>query len=286
MRQVLYLALLAILLPRPATAQTPLQVKEWLPTVAGWTLSGEIEVFNPDNLFDRVNGAAPLYIENNFRELSSHEYTRGEEYITVQVYRHATPQDAFGMYAAERSTDLETLSIGGESQADASSLTFFAGHLYVKMWSNNDDNSDTLRAIAAALARAIDPRAGYPGVLALFPAEDKIPCSETYTTANFLGHDFLKGVYSALYRHENTTYRLFVINTGASSLAEQLLLRYFAFTGQPASFEAGELLATDRYNGDIPLLWHGAYILGIVVESGPPLPSAHALLSLLLPRLP
>ena len=71
-----------------------------------------MEVFNPDNLFDRINGAAPLFIENNFREMTSMEYKKGSEYITIQAYRHATPEDAFGMYAAERSSDLAYLPVG------------------------------------------------------------------------------------------------------------------------------------------------------------------------------
>jgi hypothetical protein len=87
------------------SAQTSEQLKSWLPNVDGWELFPETEVFNPDNLFDRINGAAPLFIENNFREMTSMEYKKGDDYITIQAYRHASPEDAFGMYASERSTE-------------------------------------------------------------------------------------------------------------------------------------------------------------------------------------
>ncbi|MDR1919572.1 MAG: hypothetical protein LBQ65_08005, partial [Tannerellaceae bacterium] len=60
-------------------AQTPEELKAWLPPVAGWTIAEEAEVFNPDNLFDRINGAAPLFLENNFREMTAVDYKKGDD---------------------------------------------------------------------------------------------------------------------------------------------------------------------------------------------------------------
>lgn len=67
MKQINYLLLFFLLPFCSLKAQTPDELKSWLPPVDGWTVSGEVEVFNPDNLFDRINGAAPLFLENNFR---------------------------------------------------------------------------------------------------------------------------------------------------------------------------------------------------------------------------
>lgn len=44
--------------------------------------------------------------------MTSMEYKKGADYITIQAYRHATPEDAFGMYSSERSSDLEFLPVG------------------------------------------------------------------------------------------------------------------------------------------------------------------------------
>lgn len=71
MKQSNYLLLFFLLSLCPLKAQTPDELKSWLPAVDGWEISGEVEVFNPDNLFDRINGAAPLFIENNFRDRKS-----------------------------------------------------------------------------------------------------------------------------------------------------------------------------------------------------------------------
>jgi hypothetical protein len=272
-------------------AQTPDRLKSFLPSVAGWELSDDIEVFNPDNLFDRINGAAPLFLANNFREMTSMEYKKGSDYITIQAYRHATPDDAFGMYASERSSELTTLSsIGGEAQGDATNLFFFAGSIYVKMWSNSssDNVGATLQIIAKGLADGIDPQADYPSIFRAFPAEGKIPYSESYTTSGYIGHEFLSSVYAVGYEEaaEGRKFQLFVIAGTTSEEAGNILAQYSAFTKQTLEAnEEGVIVIKDRYNGDIPFLRRGRYLAGIFSENSESVPGADRLLEKLIDRL-
>lgn len=262
-------------------AQTPEELKSYLPAVAGWNLSEETEVFNPDNLFDRINGAAPLFIENNFREMTSVDYKKGDDYITIQAYRHAAPEDAFGMYASERSTELTYLpGIGGEAQGDDENLFFFAGTIYVKMSSHSaTEVKHILPAIARALASKIDPQAGYPAILKVFPPKDKQAYSETYITSSYIGHEFLRSVYTAKYEAEGKTFQLFVVDAQSPEGAKETLTAYLAFTGQPLSLaNESSVLIKDRYNGEIPLVRKGSYLVGIYSENGDALGSANALL--------
>ena len=68
-----------------AYSQTPQQVYAALPQVNGWTLNPAIEIFNRDNLYERINGAAPLFFENSFQEMTTTTYTKGDDYITIQA---------------------------------------------------------------------------------------------------------------------------------------------------------------------------------------------------------
>ncbi|MDR1203636.1 MAG: hypothetical protein LBL58_18665 [Tannerellaceae bacterium] len=251
-------------------AQTSEQLKSYLPIVPDWTIDNETEVFDPDNLFDRINGAAPLFLENNFREMTSMEYKKGDDYITIQAYRHATPEDAFGMYSSERSSDLAFLPIGGEAQGDDKNLYFFSGCIYVKMWTNsNDPVVESIRTIGKSLAEKIDPKAGYPSIMNLFPKENKLPYSEAYVTSSYIGHEFLKSVYHANYENaEGQSFQLFVIDGKSKEGAQAILNDYFAFTSQATDYQEGTLTIKDRYNGDIPALWKGQYIIGIYNENG------------------
>lgn len=269
---VVLLAALALCLAglQGVNAQTPEQLKSYLPAVQGWTIADETEVFNPDNLFDRINGAAPLFIENNFVEMTSIDYTKGEDYITVQAYRHATPEDAFGMYASERSSDLAFLPIGGEAQGDDKHLYFFSGCVYVKMQTNSQaDESVVLQTIGKGLASKIDADAGYPAIIRKFPAEGKLPYTEAYITSSYIGQEFLKSVYVVKYKNAaGQEFQLFTVDGRSKEGAKAILDAYFTFTKQPLEYQEGELTIKDRYNGDIPACWKGQYIIGIYSESG------------------
>ncbi len=269
MKRINYIIVLALCCGQWLAAQTPQELRSWLPPVAGWTVSEEIEVFNPDNLFDRINGAAPLFIENNFREMTSLEYRSGSNYITIQAYRHATPVDAFGMYASERSSELPFIDLGAEAQGDQSSLFFFAGCVYIKMWSyGGGDATNILQSIGAGLAQQIDPNADYPSLLQAFAPEGKLLFSEAYTTANFIGHEFLHQVYLAKYIFDGKEYQLFAIDAQTPEGAKAILQKYLTFARQTGEPVEGDLVIKDRYNGDIPMHWQGRYLTGVFSDRG------------------
>jgi len=261
-------------------AQTPEQLKIWMPGINGWDLSEKVEVFNPDNLYDRINGSAPLFIENNFREMTAMEYIDGDDYITIQAYRHATPEDAFGMYASERSSEMENFPIGGEAQGDNTNIYFFAGCMYVKIWDNSvEPDGIAIRSIATELANKIDPDADYPGIFAVFPADGKQPYTQSYVTSNYIGHNFLTNVYYAKYLLDGSAFDLFVIDGGNKEDAKSILDKYFSFTKQDKAIEEGLLTIRDRYNGDIPVVWNERYIIGIFSEDGNAILQAESLLT-------
>ncbi|MCL1937862.1 MAG: hypothetical protein FWF52_05655 [Candidatus Azobacteroides sp.] len=252
-------------------AQTPQELQAALPAVEGWSISSDIEIFNRDNLYERIDGAAPLFLENNFQEMTSMEYDRGDDYITIQAYRHATPEDAFGMYASERSADMNFYDgIGGEAQGDDSGLYFFAGNIYVKI--NASIEGDTIRLImqeiARGLAEKIDPQANYPALFRSFPTENLVPHSESYITQNYIGHQFLKPAYTAAYNLDGKTVQAFVIDGQTPEGAKQILQDYLNFTKQEADFSGERFLIQDRYNGNIPLLWKGRYLIGVFNDKG------------------
>ena len=258
-----------------AFAQTPQELKSYLPSIEGWTITSEIETFNQDNLYERIDGAAPLFLENNFREMTSMVYTQGDDYITIQAYRHATPEDAFGMYASERSTDMTFYpGIGGEAQGDSYGLYFFSGCIYAKISASNESEaiSSTMQQIAESLAEKIDPNATYPPIFAKFPEQGAIPHTEAYITKNYIGHEFLKPVYTINYEANGKKFQVFVLDAKTAENAKNILTTYFEFTKQTEPFSEGKLLINDRYNGNIPVIWKGQYIVGVFNEQGTDFP--------------
>ena len=279
--KIVHLIAFLIAFPVITIAQTPDEIFSWFPEVNEWKKPESKEVFNSENLFDRINGAAPLFIENGFKEMTACDYTKGDDYITIQIYRHATPEDAFGMYSSERSLDLTFYKIGGEAHGDNGSLYFFSGSVYVKIRSSTTSNEtgEAIRKIAGALAAKADPNAAYPKIIRSFPEENKIPHTEAYITANYIGHTFLSKVFICQYINDGTKYQIFVIDAETSDAAKEILNKYYTFTKQPLDFNEGELLLKDRYNGDIPILWKGRYLIGIFNDKGETIANAKNILN-------
>ncbi|MDR1814878.1 MAG: hypothetical protein LBR18_08550 [Tannerella sp.] len=265
-----------------SAAPTPEEIFSSLPDIPGWTKPTDKEVFDSENLFDRINGAAPLFIESGFCEMTTFDYTKGNDYITVQVYRHATPQDAFGMYAAERSPELTFYKIGGEAHGNNESLFFFSGVLYVKMQSNaaSENVNAAMCKIAESIAAKIDKnQQGYPSLFNVFPDANKIEGSEMYVTSSYIGHDFLNKVYACRYKTENLKYQLFIIDMGNADAAKEIMKKYLEFAKQDEPLqEGGVVVIKDRYNGDVPMRWAGRFLFGVYNENGEPTPNASAIL--------
>jgi hypothetical protein len=259
-----------------AAAQTPAELKAKLPQVAGWTIDETVEVFDPDNLFERINGAAPGYLLFDFKELTVFVYNRDgngdhRPYITIQVYRHATKEDAFGIYASERPSESGFLAAGTEGYREGSMLNFFVDCLYVKIESPSTDGTvSAIEQIAREFGRNINAQPAFPIQLQSFPEENKIAHSELYIPTGFLGHEFLNKTFTANYRASDKKYQLFMMDAATADQAKEALTKYLQFTRQNIKLREGRLTIKDRFNGDIECQWKGRYIWGIVNDGKAP----------------
>ena len=103
-----------------------------------WQLSDSIRVYNPDNLYDYIDGAADAYLSYDFEELLVATYNgTNEKYITVEIYRHKTPTHAFGIYALERPTSDKFYNIGAQGYHEEGILNCLCGQYYIKISSHD-----------------------------------------------------------------------------------------------------------------------------------------------------
>lgn len=252
-------------------AQSSETLLSYLTPIEDWKINRElIEVFNEDNLFERINGAAPGYFAYHFEEMTSVDYQKGDQYITIQAYRHASENDAFGIYSAERAVDATFLPIGVEAYRSDALLNFVAGRIYVKIQSPST-SADVIQAvekIAKNLADKISSNPTFPPTFSAFPTLNKKDHSEQFISTKFLGHEFLSNAFVVSYTQNTSTYKLFIIEGKNEAEIKQMLTNYFTFTKQPLEFNPGKLVVKDRFNGDVPLEWKGKYLWGIQNDWG------------------
>ena len=142
------------------------------PEIKGWKQSGEPQTFLPGTLYEYINGGADLYLAYDFQELKVTEYLDDKKAtVTVEVYRHKSPTEAFGIYSQERLPDANYLNIGAQGYMDKNILNFLAGSFYVKINSYNTgaDDQGVLQAFAKKIEENLNERGGLPSLLVRFP---------------------------------------------------------------------------------------------------------------------
>src|SRR4051794_19771745 len=64
---------------------------------------GSPEYYKPDSLYQYIDGGADVYLLYDFRILLHQNFKSAGAELTADIYDMGTPEDAFGIYAAERS---------------------------------------------------------------------------------------------------------------------------------------------------------------------------------------
>ena len=238
------------------------------PEIPGWTLSGEPQTFSPRTLYEHINGAADLYLASDFEELKVAEYKNEKKAsVIVETYRHRTPQDAFGIYSQERTSDGNFIAIGAQGYVDKNILNFVQGSYYVKLnsFDTGAEDREVLRDVATKVATGLGEKAELPSLLSLFPQEGKRGNSEKYLTRNFLGYPFFNGAYSARYEVAGDAFALFLIEAEDRQEARGIIKRYLRQVKHPdRKASEGRYRVSDPHHGVIDLFWKGSYIWGAV----------------------
>lgn len=252
-----------------ALAQSAEEIKKNLESsYQDWKLSEKVQTFNPENLYDFINGGADNYLSYNFQELSVFTYERGDKYITLEVYRHKGLPQAFGIYSSEKPSDAQFEKIGVQGYVGAGICNFYTGNYYIKI-STHESASEIpalLRSMATDVAQKLVKVPQAPKALHAFPSIGRIPNSESFTNTNFLGYESLHSAYLSGYKKGDKTFKLFIIELPTTDAAKNMITAYAKaiktnFTGNEGVFQF-----KDPYNGNIQMQWKGNYIWGIVNE--------------------
>lgn len=68
----------------------------------GWTVDGRVETYDPENLYEKINGAAEQYLSFGFQKLHYVTLSDGENFVTVEVYEQGSFPNTLGIFAAQR----------------------------------------------------------------------------------------------------------------------------------------------------------------------------------------
>lgn len=191
---------------------SPLQATDF-PNIKGWKPASDVLSYNPDNLYEYINGAADQFIAYGFQELVSCDLSSQGLQVTIDIYDMGTRLNAFGMYKIERPRDQKALAIGTEAYISPPyQCLLLKDNYYVKVnIYEGEITNENGKPLLEALAEALPGEAGYPEELQNLPLVGKVPGSESYARQAFLGLSELTNCVYAIYKDGEKEFKYFVI---------------------------------------------------------------------------
>jgi len=235
------------------------------PVLKGYKIKSNYPVYTPETLWDFIDGAADGYLAYGFENVHVREYKNGKHTIKLEIYRHKDRNNAFGIYASERSPSFRFINVGAQCyKTNDGSLNFFKDRYYVKIrtYSKNEKVLNELESLAIKVADMLPGDSSFPKALSEFPESNKIKNTETFINKEVLGHEFLSEAFKAQYEIDATLFSIYLIEKDNSEEVQETAKAYLAKTGlSPEDASEGKYVFRDGYNGDIFLSWKGAQMV-------------------------
>jgi hypothetical protein len=185
--------------PAPAAKGEPLEIK-----LDGLKPMSDTEFYNADNLFEKIDGRAPAYLNFNFQKLRCRSFSitgTSGSFVDVYEYRFDTPVNAFGMFSLERDPKGEPLAFAPDGYASGMGFFFRQGPRYIQVMASDQK----VKTLELAKAIAEDCVKNLPADDTGLDARRRLPVtgldltSVQFVQENAQGQAFLKNVFQASY---------------------------------------------------------------------------------------
>ena len=137
----------------------------------GWRADGPAAVYDADNLYTYIDGAAELYRSFAVRTVVARRYVNDDGgQIIVDVFDMGSSEDAFGVYRHDVHEGAD-VGLGQESEYSQSYLAFWKDRYFVAITAleATSESEKTILAFGKIVARAIPQEGAPPDLAAMLP---------------------------------------------------------------------------------------------------------------------
>jgi hypothetical protein len=239
------------------------------PRLAGrsWISTEPARTFGPANLYEEIDGEAELFLPYGFQELTVgflHPAGNEKAEVRLELFRHATQRDAFGIYSQHRFPGQEKIRLGtSEAVVSATSLDFFRGTHFVRIrtssWSTTRADMENLgRDVSDLLTGTGDP----PRETQVLEVPGLVDGTIVFARRALLGYEVLAPGYVAKYSAQGVSGKLILITPEDSGPAPQFLDK---LSGALPGFArvGNEMVRADLPSGTLRLISREGFHLGV-----------------------
>jgi hypothetical protein len=232
-----------------------------------WTAAEPPRTFESDNLYEEIDGEAELFLPYGFRELTVgflRPAGNDKTEVRLELFRLATPRDAFGIFSQQRFPDQEVADVGAaKAIVSDTSLDFFQGSRFVRIRaaSRNAGRSDLEslgREVSAFLPGTDDP----PPETEALRIPGLVDGTLVFHRRAILGYEVLAPGYEAKVSVTGTSATLVLITPEDAGPAQQFRERLSRFLPGFASIEK-DLARADLPSGTFWLMSRNGFHFGV-----------------------
>lgn len=212
-----------------------LQVALGTLTPTGFETLSELETYTEENLYEKINGKAPLYIESGFRKLFTQRFVSKDDqnlWMELFLFDMGTAKNAFSVYSVQRRPDAESLQTMQFAYKTTNALYFAIDRYYVESV-GSAESQELLKAMLTIAAKIPDRLAVAKDTeiaeLRLFPPENIVPDSFKLHSAGTFGFEGLIDTFTARYMPGDSSLTAFLSRRQNEQDAQLVAESYYKF---------------------------------------------------------
>ena len=241
------------------------------------------EIYLADNLYEKINGKAPLYIESGFVKLSTARFvSKNDESLWMElfIFDMANVKNAFSVYSVQRRPGVEILPDMQFGYRTTDAPYFVHGKYYVEFIASSKLDElfkamiETAQKIQANLPVDVDTEIPE---LSFFPQEYLVAGSYKLYLESAFGFEGFTNIFTAQYKFGDETITAFFSRKDSASEATSSFESYHKFLiengGEDAPSNNPKVKYVDFYGTLEIVTVAGPFVFGIHEAENPQLAS-------------
>jgi hypothetical protein len=220
--------------PQAVSSQAQAATAALIPEVSGFTPLAPVESYNPDNLSDKIDGKAELYLSAGFKAMSCRMFSLADAektHVDVYLYDMGSAPNAYAVFSGQRRAGSPSIPLTANAYATSNALFFTQGKFYVEIVA--DRVSEALQSSLKAYATALLAKLPYQGEAkneaALFPKEGLAPDTVRLNASDAFGLEGFNNVLTGEYTLKSGKATAFMAPRDTPEQAQADAKRYLDF---------------------------------------------------------
>lgn len=216
----------------PSPFTPPQDLRQYAPQ--NLTSLSPAESFGPENLSDKINGKAELYLSAGFVRLVSQRFAIEDEpsaWMEAFIYDMGSPRGSYAVYSLQKRFEAKELELGDYGYGTENSLYFVHGPYYLEIVSSvaQERMAELMLSFGRNFISKTPVESNELNELALFPEKNLNRESISLIPSNGFGFEQFDSIFTAQYGVGDTELTAFLSRRKSQAEAARLVESYTSF---------------------------------------------------------